>query len=228
MNAADQDDRAVGRITVTDLAGVVYSSGRVFDGLSTGRLDTENFLRTGSLEGVASRADLALLEDLRDAAQFVIDHAAHRIDAGFVRAINATITRSGALHPGQLRTQDQAIGVTTPYGRHSPDAVTEDQLQSLLDNATRSPEAEENALDLFINLAKAQPFEDGNKRTAVFVANSLLIGADAGVLLTIPVDDNDPGVARTFNDLLARAYLYDEHEAVKTLLRRAGLTRISR
>ena len=65
MNAADQDDRAVGRLTVTDLAGVVYSSGRVFDGLSTGRLDTENFLRTGSLDGVASRADLALLEDLR-------------------------------------------------------------------------------------------------------------------------------------------------------------------
>lgn len=95
----------------------------------------------------------------------MIDHAAHRIDAGFVRAINATITRSGALHPGQLRTQDQAIGVTTPYGRHSPDALTEDQLQLLLDNATRSPEAEENALDLFINLAKAQPFEDGNKRT---------------------------------------------------------------
>ncbi|WP_260758493.1 Fic family protein [Mycobacterium sp. SMC-8] len=213
---------------MTDLAGVVYSSGRVFDGLSTGRLDTENFLRTGSLDGVASRADLALLEDLRDAAQFVIDHASHRIDAGFVRAINATITRSGALHPGQLRTQDQAIGVTTPYGRHSPEAVTDDQLQILLDNATRSPEAEENALDLFINLAKAQPFEDGNKRTAVFVANSLLIGADAGVLLTIPVDDNDPGVARTFNDLLAKAYLYDEHEAVKTLLRRAGLTRISR
>ena len=50
MNAADQDDRAVGLLTVTDLAGVVYSSGRVFDGLSTGRLDTENFLRTGSLE----------------------------------------------------------------------------------------------------------------------------------------------------------------------------------
>ena len=32
----------------------------------------------------------------------------------------------------------------------------------------------ENALDLFVHLAKAQPFEDANKRTAVFVANSLL------------------------------------------------------
>ncbi|WP_370375063.1 Fic family protein [Mycolicibacterium sp. CR10] len=192
----------------------------MFDGLSVSRRDTENFLRSGSLEGVASRADLALLEDLRDAAQFVIDHAVGgSLDAGFVRAVNATLTRSGALHPGQLRTQEQAIGVSTAYGRHTPAALTEDALQTLLDSATRSTLVQENALDLFVDLATAQPFEDGNKRTAVFVANSLLVGSGAGVLLTIPVDDNDPSVARTFNDLLARAYVYGEHDGVKTLLR---------
>ena len=32
-------------ISIADLAGVVYSSGKAFDGLATGRLDTENFLR---------------------------------------------------------------------------------------------------------------------------------------------------------------------------------------
>jgi prophage maintenance system killer protein len=204
----------------------VYSSGKVFDGLSTGRLDTENFLRSGSLDGIASRADLALLEDLRDAAQFVIDHAGREIDPGFVRAVNATITRSGALHPGQLRTQEQAIGVATPHGRHTPDALTEDELRALLDDATRSVDVRENALDLFVDLAKAQPFEDGNKRTAVFVANGLLIGSGAGVLLTIPVDDDDPNLARTFNDLLARAYIYGERDGVKALLRSRGFARL--
>jgi len=216
----------VATLTVADLAGVVYSSGKVFDGLSTGRLDTENFLRSGSLDGVASRADLALLEDLRDAAQFVIDHAGRKIDSMFVRSVNATITRSGALHPGQLRTQAQSIGVATPYGRHTPNALTEAGLQALLDDATRSADVRENALDLFVDLAKAQPFEDGNKRTAVFVANSLLIGSGAGVLLTIPVDDNDPSLARTFNDLLARAYVYADRDGVKALLRSRGLTRL--
>jgi prophage maintenance system killer protein len=211
-------------LTVADLAAVVYSSGKVFDGLSTGRLDTENFLRSGSLDGVASRADLALLEDLRDAAQFVIDHAGRTIDSDFVRAVNATITRSGALHPGQLRTREQAIGVATPYGRHTPDALTADELQALLDQATLSGDVQENALNVFVELAKAQPFEDGNKRTAVFVANSLLIGSGTGALLTIPVDDDDPTLARTFNDLLARAYLYDERDGVKELLRTRGLT----
>ncbi|OHU47235.1 cell filamentation protein Fic [Mycobacteroides chelonae] len=214
------------RLAVPDLAGVVYSSGKVFDGLSTGRLDTENFLRSGSIEGVASRADLALLQDLRDAAQFVITHAGRTIDAPFVKSVNATITRSGALHPGQLRTQAQAIGVTTPYGRHTPAAITEEGLQTLLAMTIRGSDVQESALNLFVELAKAQAFEDGNKRTAVFVANSLLIGSDCGLLLTIPVDDNDPSVARAFNDLLARAYIHGENDGVKALLRRRGLTRI--
>ena len=213
-------------LTVADLTEVVYSAGRVFDGLSVSRLDTENFLRSRRLDEVPSRADLALLEDLRDAAQFIVDHGAGTVDSAFVRAVNATITRSGALHPGQLRTQAQTIGVATPYGHHTPDALTEDGLHALLATAARSGDVREHALDLFVSVAKAQPFEDGNKRTAVFVANSLLIGSGAGVLLTIPADDNDPSLAAMFHSLLARAYVYGERDGVKELLRRQGLIRL--
>lgn len=210
-------------IGITDLADVVYSAGTVFDGLTTGRLDTENFLRSGSLDGVTSRSDLALLEDLRDVAQFVLDHGRQPINAVFVCAVNAQITRSGALHPGRLRTQDQRIGVQTRYGRHTPEAMTEAGLLQLLDDALRGTDACENALDLFVDLAKAQPFEDGNKRTALFVATNLLISAETGTLLTIPVDENDPGLSDSFNDLLARAYVRDERSGVKDLLRTHGL-----
>lgn len=213
-------------LTIADLAGVVYSAGKVFDGLSISRLDTEIFLRAGRLDEVPPRADLALLEDLRDTAQLIIDHAGHTIDSTFVRTVNATITRSGALHPGRLRTQAQAIGVATPYGRHAPDALTEAGLQALLDAAARGQDdVREHALDLFVDLAKAQPFEDGNKRTAVFVANSLLIASGAGALLTIPADDNDPSLTAMFHDRLARAYVYGEGDGVKKLLRERGLTR---
>ncbi|TCN45468.1 Fic/DOC family protein [Rhodococcus sp. SMB37] len=210
-------------IRITDLAGVVYSAGKVFDGLATGRLDTENFLRSGSLDGITSRSDLALLEDLRDVAQFVIDHGRQPITAAFVCAVNAHIIRSGALHPGQLRTQAQQIGVQTRYGRHTPEAMTEASLQQLLDDTLRGTDACENALDLFVDLAKAQPFEDGNKRTALFVANNLLISAETGKLLTIPVDENDPSLSDSFNDLLAKAYVRDERGGVKDLLRTHGL-----
>nr|WP_246372242.1 Fic family protein [Gordonia humi] len=190
--------------------------------MSTGRLDTENFLADGSLEGIASRADLALLEDLRDAASFIIGNADRGVDANFVKALNATITRSGALHPGRLRTASQRIGVATQHGRHEPKALTDDELQTLIESASASDDVLEAAVDLFVAVAKAQPFEDGNKRTAIFAANALLIkGSD--VILTIPVSEDDPTVASSFNEALARAYVFDDPDDVKAMLRSRGL-----
>lgn len=216
-------------IVVADLVGVIYSSGKVFDGLSTGRLDTEDFLRTGSTAGVTSRADLALLQDLRDAAKLTISHARDRlpIDAAFVMAVNGQMSRSAAIHPGELRTAAQRIGVSTPHGRHEPPPVTEHDLQRLVDAAIRGDDPTEDALELFVQLAKAQPFMDGNKRTAILVANGLLLRERAGVVLTVPVDDDDARVAAEFNDLLARAYVHDEHEALKSMLRSQGLRRLA-
>ncbi len=212
------------RLSTVDLAGVVYSSGKVFEGLATGRLDTENFLRSGSTDGVSSRADLSLLEDLRDAAAFIILHTGRVVDAAFVRQINAQLTRSAALHPGQLRNRSQRIGVNTRYGRHTPPALTAEGLQAIIDTATTDPDPAENAMALFVALAKAQPFEDGNKRTALFAANSLLLTANTSTLLVVPVDEHDPGPADAFNELLASAYIHGDHSGVIDLLRTHGIT----
>lgn len=222
------------KLSVSDLTAVVYSSGRVFNELSAGRLDTEKFLRSGSLEGITSKSDLALLQDLRDVAEFIIDHgeAKQSINAEFVRSVNATMTRSGALRPGEFRRDDQGIGVTTRYGEHAPPAMGDTGLQHLVDQALDAGSAREQALNLFVDIAKAQPFEDGNKRTAVFVANGLLIREQAQALLTVPlsgVEENQHSAdedqhSGSFNDLLARSYLYGEDSGVKSLMREHGLT----
>jgi len=210
-------------LEVADLAGVVYSSGKVFDGLQTGRLDTENFLRSGSLEGITSKSDLALLEDLRDVVRFILANRELPINSAYVRAVNEQIIRSGPLHPGQYRMADQQIGVNTAFGRHEPQATNDAALQRLIDCAMATTTLREQALELFVQISKAQPFEDGNKRTALFVANSVLVRAAKPEMLVVPVDDNSPDKAERFNDLLARAYVLGEHEGVKDLLRVEGL-----
>jgi len=211
-------------LEVADLAGVVYSSGKVFDGLRTGRLDTENFLRSGSLKGITSKSDLALLEDLRDVAQFIITNRELPINSAFVRAVNERITRSGPLHPGQYRTADQQIGVNTQYGRHEPQAINDAALQRLIDRAMAKPTPREQALELFVQIAKAQPFEDGNKRTALFVANSGLIREPQPEMLVVPLDETSADKAEHFNELLARAYVLGDDSGVKDLLRSEGFT----
>ncbi|WP_287219920.1 hypothetical protein [Rhodococcus sp. (in: high G+C Gram-positive bacteria)] len=47
-------------------------------------------------------------------------------------------------------------------------------------------------------------------------------------MLVVPVDEQDPQLSDTFNDLLAKAYIRDEHDAVKDLLRKHGLTVLAR
>ena len=212
---------------VTDLAGVVYSSGKVFDGLTASRHGTVNFLRSGSLDGITSRSDLALLQDLRDVSQFIIDNRQAPIDSTYVREVNAKITRSGPLHPGRYRTDAQQIGVGTQYGRHAPKPVDNAGLQRIVDEALVRPNPREQALELFVLIAKAQPFEDGNKRTALFVANSVLIRGPEPEMLVVPTDENSTDENSTdkaarFNDLLARAYVLSEHDGIKDLLRAEG------
>lgn len=215
------------RLTVAHFSAVVYSAGRIFNGLSTCRPATEEFLRTGSVEGITTEHDLALLEDLRDLSQFVIDHCQARrgIDTGFVRGMNARIIRSGALHPGKLRRNDQEIGVNTRYGAHMPPAVEETGLERLVSRALQAEALREQALNLFSEVARAQPFEDGNKRTALFLANRLLIQEQeqAHELLTVPmgkVGGNE--LSDAFSNLLARLYLYDEAAALRAFLREYG------
>jgi len=57
-------------------------------------------------------------------------------------------------------------------------------------------------------------------------AYKLLVG-DTGSVRPAhnPRRDNDPSLARTFNDLLARAYIDGERDSVKALLWGRGLTR---
>ena len=210
-------------LTVLDLVPVIYSASTVFDRLQVGRQATESFLRSGDLSGILSRADLSLLEDLRDAAQYVLDHAGEPVNAQFVKAVNATMTRSASTRPGELRRDDQEIGVATPYGVYAPRAITAEEIDSLVASALSRGDPLNSALDLFVGIAKAQPFTDGNKRTALFVANAELITSGDDRLLTIPVDDEDPSVAAEFTDRLARSYVFDEDEEVKSMLAALGV-----
>ncbi|SQG63709.1 mobile mystery protein B [Corynebacterium renale] len=192
---------------------VLYSAGKVFDNLRSGRLAAEAFLRSGQTTGIASRADLQLLEDLK-AAGYLVAQAKREgaiLSADLVCEINGAMTRSAALHPGQLRTDEQQIGVRTSYGSHMPPALTMDGVREVVDKH-KNTHNREGAARLFGELAKAQPFEDGNKRTALLAANVLLPG-DA--TLVVPFDADGAGdVESTFHDLLARAYIFDETEPV--------------
>jgi len=163
-----------------------------------------------------------LLKDLRDVAEFVVRHPDATVDADYVVAINTLISRTGSVDPGKLRTNDQGIGVRTKYGRHEPPAVTHGGLQDLVVSATSGTKDDvDAAIALFIRLAATQPFGDGNKRTALFAANGLLITRGTGKLLSLPDprSDQEPDPVAAFNDLLSRAYIHADIDPLRAFLR---------
>ena len=191
------------------LVDVIFTAGKVFENLRCDRQSTHAFITTGDIRGITSRADLELLCDLRDATDALI--AFHTsgtpLTPEVIITINKAMTRWGAIHPGRLRSEHDEIVVSTRFGDHRPPAVDEKTLQAIIESVSALPPAGA-AANLFVALAKAQPFGYGNKRTALLAANLLVLPEDQ--ILTVPFREDDPAISDRFNELLARAYNFGE------------------
>lgn len=102
--------------------------------------------------------------------------------------------RPGHLRNGELATED-AIQVTinsrTGSAYYPPKVVTKMDLQLIVDEFGQSNQEERDAWAVFARLAKLQPFQDGNKRTALIAANSALNTWSQATYLTLPFDELD-------------------------------------
>lgn len=121
--------------------------------------------------------------------------------------LNAAMTRSAALNSGKFRSEESNIGVSTIYGDHKPKETNLEGLREIIKKAESEPSISRQAAMLFVLLAKAQPFEESNKRTALFAANILL---KEEATLTVPYDEYNKSISERFSELLARAYIFNE------------------
>ena len=208
-----------GSLSTKQLAGLLYSMGRTFDGLQSTFMATEEFLRTGNPQVVNSKADYNLLLDLRQAADYTLhyDYAREPIDLAYVKSTNAQLTRTAAMEPGKLRDERTPVMVSTPLGRYEPPVPDSATIASLIKSTVGGATGEdilEDAVRLFAGLAKMQPFGDGNKRTALLAGNGLLIAHGDRHPLTVPTSDKD----RTwFNRELAAYYLNSDQTIIRHL-----------
>ena len=208
-----------GSLSTKQLAGLLYSMGRTFDGLQSTFMATEEFLRTGNPQVVNSKADYNLLLDLRQAADYTLhyDYAREPIDLAYVKSINAQLTRTAAMEPGKLRDERTPVMVSTTLGRYEPPVPDSATIASLIKSTVGGATGEdilEDAVRLFAGLAKMQPFGDGNKRTALLASNGLLIAHGDRHPLTVPISDKD----RTwFNRELAAYYLNSDQTIIRHL-----------
>ena len=153
--------------------------------------------------------DIQAILNMRDAWRFLLNTLDEPITLGYVCKLNEYIARNEALVWGKLRTGKVGISGT----EYIPPVPSQDEAERELtaivaENTTET----EKALNAFIWGARRQLFWDGNKRTAMTLANKILVSSGAG-MLTI----TDKHMAE-FNALLVDFYNTGEGEALKRFL----------
>ena len=153
--------------------------------------------------------DIQAILNMRDAWQFLLSSLDQPVTLDYLCRINDYIARGEALAWGKLRTGSVMIS-GTDYLPPVPaaDAVAA-ELAAIL---TADTTATAKALEAFAWGTRGQFFLDGNKRTAMTLANKILIAAGAGFLT---ITDRH---MEQFNTLLLDYYNSGNSEALTDFL----------
>lgn len=184
-----------------NLANFIVSFGSMNDYSST-VLQTKRALDLHDLTKLSHQHhDSEILED-------ALDGIAAAKEFGFsskgIIEINKTFTHSededpdkpGHLRRASYNPDDAIVIVTDPHGTakgayYAPEEVYLTDLDEIVNEYNSSDKTKKDAWRVFAKLSKLQPFQDGNKRTALIAANSARNTWATKNYLTLPFDGID-------------------------------------
>lgn len=162
------------------LATLVASAAR-FEGMTLGAGKVARILSTGSFAGILP-ADIEIVLHLKHAFEYITTLDKLTFDA--ILRVNELIQGAAKADAGRIRTDIVTVGLTNDtYVPPIPVEKTEREFFSSLMSADMS--ATQQAIKLMLHISRSQWFADGNKRTALVVANAIMLTKGAG-LLAIP------------------------------------------
>lgn len=178
------------------------------EGINVTFPDTQEIVEGRSVSGL-SVDEVFAINNLKHAWQFVFDTLDEPLDLDWICKLNYKIGEGGVVrYAGDLRTG--IVGVAgSSYVPPRPDAqvISQniEQLETIEDDVSR-------AMSFFSYIARAQMFNDGNKRTAQLAANKVLIEAGAGIF-AIPIEKK-----REFGEKLVSFYETADNSALNAFL----------
>lgn len=128
--------------------------------------------------------DIIAVNNIKHAWQFLIDSVDYPVDWQYVKQYNRIVGEGLVREAGMLRNYGVRIGGT----QWVPQVPTLETSQGVVSNIMAQEKPLDRALELFGAITRGQWFSDGNKRTALMVANHELIHAGVGILSIQPSD----------------------------------------
>ncbi|EGS1176774.1 Fic family protein [Enterococcus faecalis] len=191
-----------------NIVELVYNAGK-FEGLNTTLLQTEEIIKYNRANDVAVDDVLTVVNLKRGFEMLLNDVQEPLLETS--KRINRIVAAEDALFPGEIRTG--GLEVSTIQGRYVPPMLTEAEVNTQFDEILKQDiSGTEKALRLFLFISKNQIFWDGNKRTALIAANSIMFNHGAG-LVSIPENK-----FMSFNELLSNYYNSSEDVGLEDIL----------
>lgn len=193
---------------------IIYDQA-ILEGCATTYPDTEAIIDNGKVNNMKAD-DVQKILNLKHAWEFILDKDVIKAPSDYYLAsyIAKLVNEGFYQEGGRIR----GVPVTIGGSSYIPPIPNEIDVKNNLSNILASDIDEiDIAIELYLYVAKAQIYNDGNKRTALIYANHYLIAHGKG-LLVIP----DKKVPK-FKQKLIKYYEDIDIKAVKSFLRECNL-----
>ncbi|TWO29145.1 Fic family protein [Campylobacter lanienae] len=173
----------------------IWKSARL-EGINVTYPQTEVIYEGLGVSGMRLR-DINIIVNLKHAWEFLIDNYDYPINLEYIMKLNRIIGENNVIiNAGNIRNIEVLMGGT----KWKPEIPNKDDIELNLDRLSKIKDDEERAMQTMLYLMRTQIFNDGNKRTAMLVANQILIQNGKGIF---SIDDDN---LDKFRELLVKFY----------------------
>ena len=121
---------------------------------------------------------LQIINNLKHAWKFCIMTINDNINLNYISSIHSLIGTNLVESPGMMRIYDVNMGGT----KWKPELPSKERMEQLLKEYKNNEIITDGAITLMCKLMKLQYFNDGNKRTAMLIANHEMIKNGKGII----------------------------------------------
>ena len=172
----------------------IYNSARL-EGINITYEDIKKVLEEVNVPSL-KLDEINCILNLRDAWNFTLSNIDSNVTLDFICKVNSYVSRNESLEWGVLRTGKVGINGVD----YIPSIPNRDDVIINIKEILKEENITSRSLNLMLYLMRSQIFWDGNKRTAMIVANKILIENGCGI---ISVKENN---INEFNKLLTEYY----------------------
>ena len=122
--------------------------------------------------------EIVTINNLKHAWQFILSSINENIDFNYISSIHSLVGSNLVESAGKIRVYEVKMGGTDWI----PEIPTKEKIEELLIDVNKIQCDTERIITLMCKLMKMQIFNDGNKRTAMLLANHELIKLGRGII----------------------------------------------